>query len=210
MSNAPVPAAATGLPSLDRRRFLTRTSMAAVAVALPAASLAGAPDPVFAAIARASDLNQTFEATVSEVSAAQSAVLALGQGYSASVEFAGARLCSHAEIQSAFDIERFRFPLQRAKIDRAQDRLAAEFDRRAAAIRAVEIEHDLDALECREISEGDAAIAAEVEALSTVPTSLAGVAALADFMCLRRIAGGDHAVLGAASIAAACRNFISA
>lgn len=211
MLNVTVPAAATGLPSPNRRSFLKGASVATTAVALPGAAAAGAhrPDPVFAALAEAVEANRIFEATLTELSAAHRAVLALGYGYEPRVEHAGALLRSHADICTAFDIERMRFPTVAAKLDAAEAKLIAEFDRQAEAIRAVEVEQRVAELEHREDTESDAAIAAEVEALSTVPTTLAGIAALAEFLSLPRIAGGDHAITGAQSIAAACRNLIT-
>lgn len=209
MPNAPVAAAATGLP-FTRRLFLGRASATAVALTVPAAAIAHAPDPIFAAIAKAVEANRIFEATLAKLSASEAAVLALGYGYAARVEFACASLASRDEIKDAFQVQRVRFPLQTAKIEAAEKRLLAEFDRRAAAIRAVEVQHDQDDLKRREGSESDAAIAAEIEALSTVPKTLAGMAALAEFMCLQRIADSDYAKLGAVSLATACRNLIPA
>lgn len=210
MLNATVRAAATGLPSLNRRLFLSRTSATAFALALPVAAVAHQPDPIFAAIAKATEAAAAFEETCSQLSAAEAAVLALGLGYQAHVEFAAATIYSHENLRKAFDVERTRFPMMGEKLQLAEDKLHAELDRKAAAIRSVEVAHGYDELERREASDSAATIAAEIDALSTVPKTLAGMAALADFMCLQRIADSDNAKLGAASLAAACRNLIPA
>jgi hypothetical protein len=208
MPNAIVRAAATGLPSLSRRLFLGRASAISVAAAIPAAAVAKAPDPIFAAVEDALAAEDRFNRTIELLSAAHRAVLAHGFGYKPTLEILGTVARSRDEVRRLYNLERFRFPTAAATIDAAERRSLAAFDHRATLIASTRKEHDADALELAEKVDGKASIEAEVAALSTVPVTLAGITALATYMSLRHVSEGDNLAIGARSLAMACRNLL--
>lgn len=200
-----------------RRSFVA--SAAALSAALPVSIATAAPaaDPIFAAIAAWQEADAAWLVKLDRSCEAENACMAENamSPPCLDVELCGVPFSfrSNAEItyflrnlpnrgaSATENIERMQAAEQRLR-----DALEAERER----VELVRSKHDIDALEAHQETASDAARIALGRAVETVPTTLAGIRALAELMSdPDRFYNGQNET-GLASLAAACRALLPA
>jgi hypothetical protein len=218
MSNAPVRAAAEGMPRSTRRAFIT--SAAAVAVAAPATIASATPatgDPVFAAIAAWKEADAAWLAKVDLFGAAEEACSAENAIAVArlDIEICGVpfRFSSDEEISYFLRTlpNRGASATENAeRLAQAGERFRADLAAERERVASVRSKHNVDVLEAQMEAASSVAQKAAGRIVATIPTTLAGVRALAEFLAVpdRLYVGQDET--GLASLAAACRALLPA
>lgn len=218
MSNAPVPAAAEGMPKSTRRAFIT--SAAAVAVAAPVSvATAASPvvDPIFALIAAWEQADGDWLAKLylfGKAETACAAEKAIGV-ISVDIELCGVPFTfrTHEEISYFLKTLPNRGASAPENVERLQaagQRFRDALDAERERVELVRSKHKVDFLEAYAETASDAAIRALGRVVETVPTTLAGIRALAELMAVpdRLCVGQDE--VGLTSLAAACRALLPA
>lgn len=218
MSNAPVPAAAEGMPNSTRRAFIASAAAVAAATPLSVASAASlGVDPIFTLIAawRKADLDwlervELFCASEKACSAEKAI------GYARiDVDMCGVPFSFSNNEEIAYFLRNL--PNRGASATENAERLAQAGERFRADLRAerervelVRMKHKIDELEAGMEAASTVAQEAAARVVATVPTSQAGIRALAEFMAVpdRLYVGQDET--GLASLATACRALLPA
>lgn len=218
MSNAPVPAAAEGMPNSTRRAFIT--SAAAIAVAAPGAvATAASPtvDPIFALIAAWEQADADWLAKLDQFGQAENACAAEKAVGAARIEI---EICgvpftfrTNEEISYFLRTLPNRGASGAENVDRLQDagqRFRDALDTERERVEMVRSKHNVDFLKAHAETASDAATLALGRVVETVPTSLTGIRALAEFMAVPERLDSGHGETGLASLAAACRALLPA
>lgn len=218
MSNAPVPAAATGLPKSTRRAFMA--SAAALSAAAPVSiglAASAARDPVFAAIADWHRVDAEWLAKLEIYGEAESACKAENALFGAriDVEICGVPFSfkTNEEISYFLNTLPNRGASATENVEQMQQagqrfRDALEGERKR--VEQVRSQHAIDLLDAQAQTASDVATAALVRVVETVPTTLPGIRALAEFMAEPERVHDNLFETGLASLAEACRAVLPA
>ena len=218
MSNAPVPAAAAGMPKSTRRSFMT--SAAAVAVVAPvsiASPASPANDPVFAAISAWEDADAEWLAKVDVFGASEEACDAENAAGDArlDVEICGVPFTFRTDEEIAYFLRTL--PNRGAsaaenleRMAQAGKRFRAELGAERKRVDLVQAKHRYHASEAAMVAASNVAKEAAGRVVATVPTTPACLRALTEFIAVpdRLYVGQDET--GLASLAAACRALLPA
>ncbi|MBA3904242.1 MAG: hypothetical protein C0522_11315 [Rhodocyclaceae bacterium] len=193
--------------TLARRSFIAGSAAAAATVAGPALAAVG-PDPIFAAIAAWQAADDEWMARLDLYSVAEDACQAERALNTAElqIDFHGIPFTFRTDSHISFFLRSLPHDGTRAREER-QLALSKEWRAALAAerqrVETVQTKHNFVWLEEHASEAGDAQTEAQRVVVTTVPTTLAGVRALAEFMTAPNRLHEDHFSPGLASIAAA-------